>query len=249
MVASGGSHPGGSQTTTSKPFCQPEKLPILGQRHRLDHSQEASKKFGPGQANHIRTWNQAAIRYKEGANTKPCPLCQVPATPKHIIWMRKWHHKQKHPPMPAMVGKAARPFGRALMGPRLDSSRATRPPHHSADPRAQAWIYALCIHGYSLGAPQRKGTITGMARRSQSKARAIFQALLTLAQFIQTPTRVVVQLSLVWEAWTNPGKRKGFHDLAQGQPAEYYTLITPLYIHKNHKTPEAPGNEPHLRQR
>ena len=114
----------------------------------------------------------------------------------------------------------------------------------SGDPRAQAWIYALCIHGYSLGALQRTGTITGMARGAQTKARAIFQGLLTLAQFTQTPTRVVVQVSSVWEAWTNPAKRKGFHDLAQGQPAEYYTLITPLYIHKNHKTP---GNEPHLR--
>ena len=88
-----------------------------------------------------------------------------------------------------------------------------------------------------------------MARGPQTKARAIFQGLLTLAQFIQTPTRVIVQVSSAWEAWTNPAKRKGFHDLVQGQPAEYFTLITPLYIHKNHKTPEAPGNEPHLRQR
>ena len=119
----------------------------------------------------------------------------------------------------------------------------------SADPRAQAWIYALCVHGYSLGALQRKGTITGMAKGAQTKARALFQGLLTLAQFIQTPTRVVVQVSSVWEAWTNPSKRKGFQDLAQGHPAEYYTLITPLYVHKNHRTPEAPGNEPHLRQR
>ena len=88
-----------------------------------------------------------------------------------------------------------------------------------------------------------------MARGPQTKARAIFQGLLTLAQFIQTPTRVIVQVSSVWEAWINPAKRKGFHDLVQGQAAEYFTLITPLYIHKNHKTPDAPGNEPHLRQR
>ena len=105
----------------------------------------------------------------------------------------------------------------------------------SADARAQAWIYALCIHGYSLGALQRKGTITGMAKGAQTKARALFQGLLTLAQF-------VVQVSSVWEA-----PASGFQDLAH--PAEYYTRITPLYVHKNHKTPEAPGNEPHLRQR
>ena len=94
-----------------------------------------------------------------------------------------------------------------------------------------------------------QGSITGMAKGAQTKARALFQGLLTLAQFIQTPTRVVVQVSSVWEAWMNPSKRKGFQDLAQGHPAEYYSQITPLFIHKNHKTPEAPGNEPHLRQR
>ena len=51
----------------------------------------------------------------------------------------------------------------------------------SADPKAQAWIYALCIHGYSLGALQRKGTIAGMGKGAQTKARALFQGLLTLA--------------------------------------------------------------------
>ena len=38
--------------------------------------------------------------YKEGGQPKQCPICQVPATPKHIIWLRKWHHQQQHKPMP-----------------------------------------------------------------------------------------------------------------------------------------------------
>ena len=108
----------------------------------------------------------------------------------------------------------------------------------SYDPRSQAWIFGLCIHTYSMGTLLRKGTITGMAPGPQSKARALFQGLLTLTQHVLTPVNVVVQLGSVWEAWTNPKKRQGIEE-------HLYQHITPLYIHKNTRTPEAPGNEPH----
>ena len=49
---------------------------------------------------HLRTWAQAAIHYKEAGQAKQCPICQVPATPKHIIWLCKWHQGQQHKPMP-----------------------------------------------------------------------------------------------------------------------------------------------------
>ena len=244
---------------------------------------KATKSLTKAQATHIRTWNQAAIRFKDGTNTKPCPICQVPATPKHIIWLCKWHHNQKHTPLPIpWTERLQDPLEEPLWAygwiPKEPQDHLTQPldleghgcwqsleplplqpwqglsvtvdaTPTSGDKRAQAWIYALCIHGYSLGALQRKGTITGMAKGPQTKARAIFQGLITLAQYIQTPTRVIVQVSSVWEAWNNPAKRKGFHDLVQGHPSEYFTLITPLYVPKNHKTPDAPGSEPHLRQR
>ena len=61
---------------------------------------KVTKNITKAQANHIRTWNQAAIRFKDGNTTKQCPLCQVPATPKHIVWLCKWHHNQKHQPLP-----------------------------------------------------------------------------------------------------------------------------------------------------
>ena len=83
----------------------------------------------------------------------------------------------------------------------------------------------------------------------QTKARALFQGLLTLAQFALTPVNVIVQLGSVWEAWTNPKKRKGFLDLIHGFPNELFSRITPLHIHRNQRTPDAPGSEPHLRQR
>ena len=100
-----------------------------------------------------------------------------------------------------------------------------------------------------MGTLLRKGTITGMAPGPQSKARALFQGLLTLAQHVLTPVNVVVQLGSVWEAWKNPKKQHGFEDLTQGIEEHFYRHITPLYIHKNTRTPEAPGNEPHLRRR
>ena len=49
---------------------------------------------------HLRTWTQAAIHFKEGGKPKLCPICKVPATTKHILWLRKWHQHQQHKPMP-----------------------------------------------------------------------------------------------------------------------------------------------------
>ena len=82
----------------------------------------------------------------------------------------------------------------------------------SYDKRSQAWIFALCIHTFPLGTLMRKGTITGMAPGPQTKARAFFQGLITLAQHVLTPINVIIQVGSVWEAWTNSRKRKGFED-------------------------------------
>ena len=49
---------------------------------------------------HLRTWIQGAIRVKEDGKAKLCPVCKVPATTKHIIWLCKWHQTQQRKPMP-----------------------------------------------------------------------------------------------------------------------------------------------------
>ena len=77
-----------------------------------------------------------------------------------------------------------------------------------------------------------------MAPGQQTKARALFQGLITLAQRVLTPINVIIQLGSVWEAWTNPTKRKGFEDLAKGFDEDLFRRIAPLYIHKNQRTPE-----------
>lgn len=59
----------------------------------------------------------------------------------------------------------------------------------SGDKRAQAWVFALCIHSSLSARCSAKGTITGMG--PQTKARALFQGLLTLAQFVMTPITIV----------------------------------------------------------
>lgn len=60
----------------------------------------AQRKLSATQSAHIRSWTQAAIHYKHGDKPKPCPLCHVPTTPKHIIWLCKWHHQQAHEALP-----------------------------------------------------------------------------------------------------------------------------------------------------
>ena len=79
-------------------------------------SRQAQRKLTAVQANHTKTWNQAAIHYKQGDKPKTCPLCQVPATPKHIIWLCKWHHKQGHEALPIpWTERLQRPFGRTTL--------------------------------------------------------------------------------------------------------------------------------------
>ena len=60
---------------------------------------KAIKVLPKQQAQHIKTWNQAAIHCRQGDKPKPCPLCGVPATPKHIVWLCTWHHNQDHTPL------------------------------------------------------------------------------------------------------------------------------------------------------
>ena len=224
-----------------------------------------------------------SLHYRQGDKTKTCPLCGVPATHKHIVWLCTWHHNQGHAPLaiewterlqdpleeplwahgwifrePQDHLQVAQPLqGHGCwstleplpLQPWQGLSVTLDATPSSYDQRSQAWIFGLCVHTYSVGTLLRKGTITGMAPGPQTKARALFQGLLTLAQHVLTPVNVVVQLGSVWEAWTNPRKRKGFEDLTRGFDARLYHNITPLYIHKNTRTPEAPGNEPHLRRR
>ena len=62
-------------------------------------AKRAAKLLPKKQVQHMRTWNQAAIHYRQGEQTKTCPLCNAPATPKHIVWLRTWHHNQGHEPL------------------------------------------------------------------------------------------------------------------------------------------------------
>ena len=65
------------------------------------HTYRQMLKSIPGaQKPHLRTWTQAAIHYKADGKPKKCPICQVPATTKHILWLCKWHHNQQQEPMP-----------------------------------------------------------------------------------------------------------------------------------------------------
>ena len=49
---------------------------------------------------HLKTWVQGAVQYRDNGQAKQCPICHVPAAPKHILWLCKWHHGQGHKPMP-----------------------------------------------------------------------------------------------------------------------------------------------------
>ena len=61
---------------------------------------QVKKTLQPQHKHHLNTWVQAAVQFREATKVKQCPLCHTEATPKHILWLCKWHKTKKHEPMP-----------------------------------------------------------------------------------------------------------------------------------------------------
>ena len=72
---------------------------------------------------------------------------------------------------------------------------------------------------------------------------------MALVKHTNTTVRVIVQLTTVWAVWTNPSQRGPYQDILQHVTEQDYQRVTVLYVCRNTKTPEAPGNEPQLRRR
>ena len=119
----------------------------------------------------------------------------------------------------------------------------------SYDPRSQLWVFGLCVHNMSMGQLQRLGAITGVPTQPHNKTRALMEGLVALAKHTTTPVRVIVQLVTVWEAWTQPKNRGPFLDQLEQLTQADFQRVTVLYVCRNTRTPEAPGNEPQLRRR
>ena len=117
------------------------------------------------------------------------------------------------------------------------------------DDRDQMWVFGLCVHTMNLGQLQRLGALTGVASGEQTKTRALIAGVVALAKFTTTPVRVIVQLTTVWEAWHQPRSRPPYQDLMAEITEQDLARITVLYVSRNTRTPEAPGNEPQLRRR
>ena len=112
--------------------------------------------------------------------------------------------------------------------------------------RNQLWVFGLCAYTMALGQLKRLGAITGIAPGPRNKARAIFAGLVALAKHTTTPVRVMVQLTTVWEAWTQPHHRQPYLDLLADLTVHDTQRLTVLYVSRNTSSPEAPGSQPQL---
>ena len=117
------------------------------------------------------------------------------------------------------------------------------------DDRTQLWVFGLCAHTVALGQLKRLGAITGVPKGDQTKARALLAGVVALAKHTTTPATVIVQIATVWEAWHQPRSRPPFQDILEDITDQDYSRISVLYIPKQTRTPDAPGNEPQLRKR
>ena len=102
------------------------------------------------------------------------------------------------------------------------------------DTRSQLWVFGLCVHVMRTGQLQRLGAIAG---------------LVALAKHTSIAVKVIVQVAAVWEAWTDIRHRAQHQDLYHGLTETDFQRITVLYVSRNTRTPDTPGNEPHLRRR
>ena len=221
---------------------------------------------------HLRTWTQAAIHYKADGKPKQCPICNVPATTKHILWLCKWHQTQQHEPMPPewaerILCDDETPLWTANIQQPYQGHGAWQhlqplAPHQhqgwaftldatpsSYDQRDQLWIFGLCVHHMTLGQLQRLGAITGAPAAPHNKARALMEGLVALAKHTTTAVRVIVQMVTVWEAWTQERHRAPFQDQLEQLTEQDFKRITVLYVARNSRSPAEPGSEPQLRRR
>ena len=149
-----------------------------------------------------------------------CPMCQVPATSKHIIWLCKWHHGKGHQPLPLpWTERVHNPdedplWARGWINKEVyehDTGAPTLRGHGlwqnleakgyvvsidaaptTYDARSQGWVFAICIHTLSLGRLQRVAAITGLPPGKQSKTRALYYGMHVLAQHTQQNLKLVI---------------------------------------------------------
>ena len=104
----------------------------------------------------------------------------------------------------------------------------------------------LCAHNV-LGSAQAIGGHHWDSTRRTTKVRALIAGSVALARRTTTPVKVIVQLATVWEAWRQPKSRGPFQDILEDITSQDLERVTVLYISRNTRTPDAPGNEPQLR--
>ena len=92
----------------------------------------------------------------------------------------------------------------------------------------------------------RLGAITGIPTGPQNKTRALLAGLVALAKRTTTPVRVIVQLTRVWEAWTQKHHRQAYNELFADLTEQDMQRITVLYVSRNTSFSEAPAWQPCL---
>ena len=202
---------------------------------------------------HLKTWIQGTIHFRDQGKPKMCPLCGVPATPKHIVWLRKWHHGRGHKPMPAewanrITTHDEEPLWNSGWIPlEPQEQRQVQHPYHGHG-NCQG-LPVLQPHQYQGWAFTLDATPSTYDCRSQLWASALVAGLAALAKHTSTAVKVIVQLATVWEIWTNPKHRQTCQDLLHDLTDDDFHRVTVLYISKNTRSPDTPGSEPHLRRR
>ena len=181
---------------------------------------------------------------QNGLNASLCPE-------EEPLWSKGWipptpqdHKQQQHPYQGHGIWQTLQAIGPDQCigwAFTLDATPSTY------DARSQAWVFGLCVHTQTMGQLRRLGAITGIPTGAQTKPRALFGGI---GQTHHNPRQghhpAQFRLGSLAQEPAPASIPRPYMDNITNQERK---RITVLYISRNTKTPDAPGNEPQLRRR
>ena len=222
---------------------------------------QLSKKLSAPQKTNLRTWVQGAVQYRDAAKIKTCPLW---FTSKHILWLCKWHKDRQHDPMPAewmqrITCPEEEPLWSAGWIP-LEPQEHRQYAHPDQSHGSWQTLQPLQQHQYSGWAFTLDATPPRMTRPLcpypqpgpahptwlTNKGKGPFRRTGCFSQIHHSASEGHCPIGLSLGSLAQAAQTTPVPGFRTNQDRR---RVTVLYVPRNTKTPDAPGNEPQLRRR
>ena len=100
----------------------------------------------------------------------------------------------------------------------------------SRDGRLKFWVFSIVLHQLNRPGFERKAAITGIVHGEQTRQRALFYALRTLAFYADNKCQVVLSDKAICQLWASRRGPVKYPDLDANFPADDYDKVRVLYV-------------------